>query len=262
VGLVVLAADKGSPGVTTAALTMAAVWPRRALLAELDPSGGDVALRLRGARGVPLSPETGLISLAVGVRRGAQPQQVFEHVQRLDGGLEVIVGLAAAEQAGGLAGMWAPVGELLDRVPGVDVVADCGRLYPGSPAAEVLPHASAIVLITRPTIDAVAHLRTRAATVLRELDLQRPGGRPPMSCVVVTSPRDDTSPKQIDQVLREAGLPVTVLGRIALDPKGAGMLSGEWVGRLDKSLLVRSTREVVTRLAQRLAATAGTAGGR
>jgi hypothetical protein len=260
VALVVLAADKGSPGVTTAALTMAAVWPRRALLAELDPSGGDVALRLRGPRGVPLSPETGLLSLAVGVRGGAQPHQVFEHVQRLDGGLEVIVGLAAGEQASGLTGLWSPIGELLDRVPGVDVVADCGRLYPGSPATDVLAHAAAIVLVTRPTIDAVAHLRTRAAGVLRELG-RRGAGMPTVACVVVTSPRDDTSPKQIDQVLRQAGLPVAVLGRIALDPKGAGMLSGEWVGRLDKSLLVRSTREVVGRLAQRLAAPGvGTAG--
>ena len=70
--LIVLASDKGSPGVTTTAITLAAVWPRRALLAELDPTGGDVALRLRGPRGAPLSPEVGLISLAVGVRRVAR----------------------------------------------------------------------------------------------------------------------------------------------------------------------------------------------
>ena len=80
--LVVVASDKGSPGVTTTALTMAAVWPRRALLAELDPSGGDVALRLRGPRGAPLSSEVGLISLAVGARRGMRPEQIFEHPQQ------------------------------------------------------------------------------------------------------------------------------------------------------------------------------------
>jgi hypothetical protein len=177
-------------------------------------------------------------------------------VQRLDGGLEVIVGLATAEQGSGLVGMWGPVGELLDRVPGVDVVADVGRLYPASPAAEVLTNASAVVLVTRPSIDAVAHLRARAAAVLRELE-RRPGGPPPVSCVVVTTPRDDASPKQIDTVLRQAGLPVTVLGRIAYDPRGAGMLAGDWVGRLDRSLLVRSTREVVGRLAQRIAAPVG-----
>jgi hypothetical protein len=254
--LIALAADKGSPGVTTTAVTLAAVWPRRAVLAELDPSGGDVALRLRGPRGAPLSPEVGLISLAVGARRGARPEQIFEHVQRLDGGLEVIVGLAAGEQGSGLAGLWGPVGEMLDAAPGVDVIADCGRLYTGSPAADVLTHAAAIVLVTRPTIDAVAHLRTRAGAILRELD--RRSGRPPqIYAVVVTSPRDDTSPKQIEQVMRHAGLPVPVLGRVALDPKGAGLLSGEWIGRLDKSLLVRSVRQIAGQLAGRITAPVG-----
>jgi hypothetical protein len=254
--LIALAADKGSPGVTTTAVTLAAVWPRRALLAELDPSGGDVALRLRGPRGAPLSPEVGLISLAVSARRGARPEQIFEHVQRLDGGLEVIVGLSAGEQGSGLTGLWGPVGEMLDTAPGVDVIADCGRLYSGSPAADVLTHAAAVVLVTRPTIDAVAHLRARAGAVLRELD-RRPGRPPQVYTVVVTSPRDDTSPKQIDQVLRQAGLPVPVLGRVALDPKGAGLLSGEWIGRLDKSLLVRSVRQIAGQLAGRLSAPVG-----
>jgi MinD-like ATPase involved in chromosome partitioning or flagellar assembly len=254
--LIAVAADKGSPGVTTTAITLAAVWPRRALLAELDPSGGDVALRLRGPRGAPLSPETGLISLAVGVRRGSRPEQVFEHVQRLDGGLEVIVGLSAGEQGSGLTGLWGPVGELLELAPGVDVVADCGRLYPGSPAVDVLAHTAAVLLVTRPSIDAVAHLRARAAAVLRELD-RRPGRPAQVYAVVVTGPRDDSSPKQIDQVLRQAGLPVPVLGRVAFDPKGAGLLSGEWVGRLDKSLLVRSTRHIAGQLASRLAQPVG-----
>ncbi len=247
--LIALAADKGSPGVTTAALSLAAVWPRRALLAELDPSGGDIALRLRGPRGVPLSPEIGLLSLAVGVRRGAAPQQVFEHVQRLDGGLEVILGLAGGEQATGLTGLWSPISMLLERVPGVDVIADCGRLYPGSPAVDVVVHASAVVLVTRPTVDAVAHLRTRAAAVVTDVN-SRSAVVPPVFVVVVTGPRDDKSAQEIQLVLRQAQINATVIGRVALDPRGAGMLTGEWVGRLDKSLLIRSAREVAAKLAQ------------
>ena len=251
--MVALAADKGSPGVTTAALIIAAVWPRRAILAELDPFGGDVALRLRGPRGVPLSPETGLISLAVRARRGATSHQVFEHVQRLDGGLEVVVGLTAPEQATGLTGLWAPIAMLLHRVPDVDVVADCGRLYPGSPVLDVLPHAGAIVLVTRTSVESVAHVRSRAGALLA--DLGRRGVRPPpIFALVVTSPRDDRSAPEIERVMRQARLPVPVLGRLAYDPKGAGMLAGEWAGRLDKSLLVRSARDVAGRLA---AATSG-----
>jgi MinD-like ATPase involved in chromosome partitioning or flagellar assembly len=252
--LIALAADKGSPGVTTAALSLAAVWPRRAVLAELDPSGGDVALRLRGPRGVPLSPETGLLSLAVGVRRGAAPEQAFEHVQRLDGGLEVILGLAAGEQAAGLAGLWSPIAMLLERVPGVDVIADCGRLYLGSPATDVVVHASAVVLVTRPAVDAVAHLRARAAAVLSEVN-SRSMVVPPVFVLVVTAPRDTKSAQEIQLVLRQAQVQATVIGRIALDPRGAGMLAGEWVGRLDRSLLIRSAREMAARLAQAAART-------
>ena len=51
--LVALAADKGSPGVTTAAVALAAVWPRPALVAECDPSGGDLAMRLHAPGGAP-----------------------------------------------------------------------------------------------------------------------------------------------------------------------------------------------------------------
>jgi hypothetical protein len=247
--LIALAADKGSPGVTTTALSLAAVWPRRALLAELDPSGGDLALRLRGPRGVPLSPEIGLLSLAVGARRGAAPQQVFEHVQRLDGGLEVILGLSAGEQGTGLTGLWSPISMLLERVPGVDVIADCGRLYPGSPAMDVVVHANAVVLVTRPAIDAVAHLRARAAAVATETN-SRSTVVPPLFVVVVTGPRDNKSAQEIQLVLRQAQVPANVIGRIALDPRGAGLLAGEWVGRLDRSLLIRSAREIAAKLAQ------------
>jgi hypothetical protein len=73
---------------------------------------------------------------------------------------------------------------------------------------------------------------------------------PPVFVVVVTGPRDDKSPQEIQMVLRQARLPVTVIGRIAHDPRGAGMLAGEWVGRLDKSLLIRSAREVAAKIAQ------------
>jgi hypothetical protein len=51
-------------------------------------------------------------------------------------------------------------------------------------------------------------------------------------------------------VLRRANVPATVIGRVAYDTQGAGMLTGEWLGRLDKSLLVRSAREIAGRLAQ------------
>ena len=49
--LIAIASDKGAPGVTTSALALAAVWPRPVLLAECDPSGGDLAYRFPDSSG-------------------------------------------------------------------------------------------------------------------------------------------------------------------------------------------------------------------
>lgn len=250
-GLIAIAADKGAPGVTTVAVSLAAVWPRRAIVAELDPFGGDIAFRLRGPRGVPLSPETGVLSLGLAARRGADPQQVFEHVQRLDGGLEVLLGLSSSDQGAGMGTLWEPIAQLLDRVPDIDVIGDCGRLYHGAPTLDVCREATAVVLVVRPTIDSVAHLRSRAAMLASHLRSGAVGtGGTPLFVVVVTGARDDRSPKEIQHVLGTAQVPATVIGRIAHDPRGAGMLEGEWIGRLDRSLLIRSARAVAARLAR------------
>jgi hypothetical protein len=254
--LLAVAADKGSPGVTTTALSLAAIWPRRCVLAELDPFGGDIAYRLRGPRGVPLSPETGLITLAVGARRGGAADQLFEHVQRLDGGLEVLLGLSSGDQAGGMTGLWAQLSTVLDGTPGVDVVADCGRLYSNAPTLDVLNRASAVLLVTRPTIDGVAHVRARLGQLASQLRSGQNDGVP-LFVAVIASARDDKSAGEIQTVLRQSKVPAAVVGRIAYDPAGAGMITGEWVGRLDKSLLIRSAREVAGRLASAMHARVG-----
>ena len=68
--LIAIAADKGSPGVTTTSVALAAVWPRRVLLAEADPAGGDLVYRSAGAHGGVLNPNSGLLSLAATARHG------------------------------------------------------------------------------------------------------------------------------------------------------------------------------------------------
>ena len=241
--LIAFAADKGSPGVTTTALSLAAVWPRRALLAELDPSGGDIVLRLRGPRQSLLSPERGLISLAVAARRQLNTQALWQHVQMLDGGLEVLIGLATPDQVGGLGALWRPLTALLSGIPGVDVLADCGRLYPGTPAMEVLKGSALTLLVTTPEVDAVAHLRARATSLCQQLGTSGYDGVP-VGVLVVAEPKDVDGPRQIEAVLGNSQAPVRVLGRIARDEKAAAMLRGQWAGRLSRSLLVRSAREV------------------
>src|SRR5205807_7327841 len=93
--LIALASVKASPGVTTAALALGAVWPvpRQAVVVELDPLGGDLAARFG------LAFEPGLLTLAAAVRRKDRAAALQEHVQQLLGKLPVIVGPASPEQA-------------------------------------------------------------------------------------------------------------------------------------------------------------------
>src|SRR6201996_7081313 len=142
--LIAIAADKGAPGVTTTALALAAVWPRPVLRAECDPAGGDLVSRLPAADGGRLDPRRGLLSLAVAARRGLQPHQAWEHVQKLNGGLDVLTGVTNADQGAGLNLLWGPVGRLLAANAQADVIADCGRLGVDGPIY-ALPAGAALI---------------------------------------------------------------------------------------------------------------------
>jgi hypothetical protein len=238
--LVAVGSVKGAPGATTVALTLAAVWPRRALLAELDPSGSDLIYRLRGVDKAPLSPDGGVLGyLTGGEATGGDP---LAYAQQVGAGLDMLVGPPPA-RVGEVAGSWGMLAEQLAGTPGLDTFADCGRLHPESPAREVLTHAAAVLLVTRPTIDGVAHLLARAAEVADLLS-----DTTPLYAVVVTDPRDARSQREIDQLAERAELPLEVLGRLAVDPEAVGLLGGAWSGRLEKSLLIRSARELAAKL--------------
>jgi hypothetical protein len=244
VALIALAADKGSPGVTTTAVALGAVWPGRAIVAECDPAGGDLAYRLPGPGGAPLDPNRGMLSLAATARHGVEPEQVWDHVQVLNGGLEVLVGVSTAEQSSGLRSLWDGFGQAFRGVAEADVLADCGRVGPDSPSLALLRHASLLLLVARATVESVAHTRDRLAALAGRLGGASVAG-PGIGVVLVAEPdRSRQAIGQVGEVLRGAQLPAEVVGAIAHDPKGAALLSGQWGGRLGRSLLVRSTRQV------------------
>ncbi|MEV5825036.1 hypothetical protein AB0L25_05610 [Spirillospora sp. NPDC052242] len=276
--VIALAADKGAPGVTTAAVALGAVWPRPVLVAECDQAGGDLVYRLPAAEeagnGGILNPSRGLLSLAATARRGLRPDQIAEHCQRLVGGLDVLVGITNAEQAQAMTWLWGPLGRAFAGLDPVDVIVDCGRLGAGSPLTDLLREADLVVLLTRATLEQVAHLRERVSALSAELR-----GGPPLGVLVLADPRDFRgSVAEVDRIIAGAARardrtndaasggpgasgepgppapPVTVLGGLALDPKGADLLAGRWGGRLDRSLLIRSAREVAGELAGRVAA--------
>jgi len=247
--LIAVAADKGSPGVTTASIALAAVWPRPVLLAECDRAGGDLIYRLPGADGEPLDPRRGLLSLAVAARRGLQPHQVWEHTQRLHGGLDVLTGVTNAEQGAGLDALWASLGTVLGALGQADVIADCGRIGADGPHYDLLAQAAAVVMITRASLGEVVRLRDRVGALVAGVQRRgRPGAR--VSVVVIAQhKRFDSTLAEVRAALGQGNGPASVIGGIAFEPRSADQLSGEWGGKLDRSMLIRTTRQIAGHLA-------------
>ncbi|GAA5003416.1 hypothetical protein [Streptomyces siamensis] len=262
--LIALAADKGSPGVTTAAVALAAVWPRRVLLAETDPAGGDLVYRSAAAHGGPLNPNTGMLSIAATARRGLVPDQLWDHVQPLSGGLEVLVGLGIAEQAAGLAGLWPTLGRAFAQLADsphapADVIADCGRISGETPVVEMFSQAALVLLVSRTEPEAIARVRDRAAALAAKLHGGPRGAAtlatPLIGVVLVTDPGDSAKlVHQVNDMLVAAQTGARVVGTLADDPAGADQLAGRKRGRLDKSLLIRSARKVTADLYQQYGA--------
>jgi hypothetical protein len=260
--LITVAADKGSPGVTTTAVALAAVWPRRVLLAETDPAGGDLVYRSRAAHGGVLDPNSGLLSLAATARRGLAAEQLWDHAQPLTGGLDVLVGIGAAEQAAGLSALWPMLGQAfatLDQSPNgaADVIADCGRIGADSPTLELFFHAALVLLVARTEPENLARVRDRAGALSAKLHGSQRGaaaalGHPPIGVLLIAEPSHSARiAAQVNEMLVASQISARVVGTIAHDPAGADTLNGRRRGRLDKSLLIRSARQITADVPQR-----------
>lgn len=241
--LIALVSAKGSPGVTTAALAMAGVWPpeRRVLVAELDPAGGDLGPRFA----LPTDP--GLVQLGSVCRRGLTPADVWRHTQTLPGGTPVLLGASSPEQALGLRDLWAHLAPALAEMgDDVDVLADCGRITPASPVLEVARRADLVVAVARPTLDGVAHVRTRLAAPLVHV---------PFGVVLVGE--EPYPPAEVEEALG-----TRVLAVLAHDAQAAALLGGRAGNErpLRRSALMRSARDLATRVVA-LSPEAGSPGG-
>ncbi|MEV6445137.1 carbon monoxide dehydrogenase maturation protein [Amycolatopsis sp. NPDC051716] len=221
--LIVLTSVKGSPGVTTFTVALAANWPVavRRVVVECDPAGGDLGQRFG------LAPSPGLLSLAAAARQSIEANAVWNHTQVLADGLPVVLGPAGGPQARAALSTLVPASSPLRRAarePGVVMFADCGRMDPGSPAEPMIRQADALLLISGTHSDELAHLATR----LQELG--RVAARP---CLVLAGRGHPT--KEVEQ---ELGIPV--MARIPYDPAAATSLTGHAVpGRARKGGLTR-----------------------
>jgi MinD-like ATPase involved in chromosome partitioning or flagellar assembly len=245
--LYAIASAKGSPGATIAAMALATVWPTDPVLADVDPSGGDLTWRCRTPDGNPIDTNRGLLSLGASVRRGAHEAALEEHLQEVSGGVQVLAGVESAGQVAGLGAAWGQLSTVFKEYS-ADVLADCGRVVPGSASLPVMQKADAVLFVVRPGIEGVAHLRDRLLSLRATIDLGGIEGAP-VGVAAVTSYRDTRSAPDLQQLLDSEGINARVLGVLADEPKTADALRGVGYARSSRSLLIRSAGELAGRLA-------------
>jgi cellulose biosynthesis protein BcsQ len=229
--------------VSTAAIALGMTWAGRAVVADLDPAGGDLALRYRDMEGRPLDPDRGLMSLAAAVRRGDEGTEVGDHLQVAAGGLPLLVGVTRPEQITALGTSWQHVAHALARMPGHDVLADCGRILPGSATMPVLKRADAVLILTRSSMEELYHLRERLAGLSESLRLGELAAVP-VGVAVLTGDRDRDAVPDIRRVIAAAGLPATVVGAFAVEAKSAAALRYCLEVNPRRSLLLRSAAAI------------------
>lgn len=234
-----LCSIKGSPGVTTASVALAGSWrPRPATVVECDAAGGDLA------PGLGLRLEPGLVGLAAAARRTVNADLVRRHIQEPSAGLNLVPAPVGSEQARAAIETLAD-SELVAHLaadPETMVVADCGRLDPGSPAHRILGQATRAVVLVRPRGEDLAHLAPRIPRLLSiapslELLLMGPA---------------EFSAKEITATLR-----VPVAGHLPQDRRAADVLLRQGFGQRGTTRLplVRSARSVAEQLAARIQVT-------
>lgn len=236
----------GSPGVTTTACLVAATWPagRRVVVAECDPAGGSLAARFG------LSPRIGVTSSVIDRRTGAHEGAEASgsdgggdgpgdrHLQRLPGGLEVLVGPVGADSARALDAELARIpGSVAGAIHG-DVIFDCGRFDPrASGQQSLLVHVDAVVVLC--TLDPATVARTE--WLARRFRSELPDD---VARVVV---RGGSAPRA-REVAAIVHLPLG--GVLPEDRRAARALRGEPGGRpLTRSALVVAARRMASELA-------------
>jgi MinD-like ATPase involved in chromosome partitioning or flagellar assembly len=238
--MLALASVKGSPGATTTALALAAVWPPgpRVVLAECDPAGGDLSANF----GLAKTP--GLLSLAAASRRERDEDLLWRHTQALPGGLQVVAGPIGADQARAALTMLAADSFAAIRrasiQPDMLVIADCGRLDPASPVLALARAADALVLVARPQLTEMAHLAACVTTLRRAW-----GSSPPARVGLVLAPGGSYPPAEVGQALD-----VPVLGVLPDDKHTAATLAGRVTIRrgLSRLPLMRAARTLADHL--------------
>jgi hypothetical protein len=215
--LIALGSLKSSPGVTTTAAAIAAMWPGAGagdpVLLEADVRGGDVAARFNRAQ------EPGVASLSVAARRTTEASLLAEHVQELPGGLKVVLAPPTAENAKAAVKMldedcraWL---RAVAAQEDLAVVADLGDLALGGHGWAVAEAAEVLLLVVRPVLEELTRVISAAEHLLARCEVA--GTRIALVTVGV-------GPFSKEEIEAETG--IAVVAELPTDAAAAAMLAG------------------------------------
>jgi hypothetical protein len=249
--ILAVCADKGAPGVSTAATALSVVWPGERVLLEADPSGGDLALRLRSPQGGELAADRSVTSLAADAREEVAAGALARYAQPTSLGFPVLVAPLSAEAFEPMARLWPQVAAAAQAWPGA-VIADLGRLQLRHASSPLAAAGTAVLLVTRAqTREDLYHARERAHELALRLG-QGQHGRSPLSVAVICPARDARGAvSQVQQALASQAdtSTIPVIGSLAEDRRGVeGLRAGEVSKRLLGSDLLKSARTLTERL--------------
>jgi len=242
--VLVFGSAKGSPGVTTTVLALAARWPehREPFLVEADPAGGDIVARLASLEGDTggLRDTPSMVQLAAASRRGINSTSLIEHSQRLPGLGEVRALLSPASAFASTTALTelvnADLAGHLAALSGHDVLVDAGTIFPASPMVPVLRSIRWLNVIARPTLESILHTRELVAAL----------GAMGVRCTVVVVGDRPYAPIDVAEATG-----AHLLGSLPADPIGAAALAGEARNSkiLGRSRLIRSAGAIASSLA-------------
>lgn len=231
---------------TTTALATAMCWPLDSdvALAELDPSGGDLAAWLDRPQSPGLAgclSSSGSIGWPV---IAAHIQPITEHFGVLVAPLRAREAAVAVREA---ALRLVPTLSALDRPV---TLADCGSQQPSALSPVVLQAAITVVCVSQRDASARA-VAARLDRTAELVDALRQRAMPVVVAVVGARP---FAPDEIERFLA-AGEPLSVAA-IEVDPAAAAFLTGDRraVRRFDRTPLGRSAAPLAIELSARLAA--------
>ncbi|NBH02885.1 hypothetical protein GTY80_06410 [Amycolatopsis sp. SID8362] len=236
----------GSPGVSTAALALAWVWPRHAVVAECDPTGGralsvfdpDGSHGRKGVFELMLQARTMELHRAMSSQLLVLPDGTGRH--------HLLPGAGSPREADSLD--WRRLTSLFLDLETVDVLADCGRFHTRATPAAVLAEADLVVAVVR-------NCRSSLQTFAKAVDVIREehGVFDDEGLVVLLADPEPRSHQRYPhgEIGKELGL--SVVGALPWDPAGAAQFTDlhRPGRRFETSPLLTHARKTVDEIGRR-----------